>query len=200
MNFVDSQLPKPPYPKFSQFIYALNNHELRLSSYDEDENIDQNLAFVSFKSGRGKSRGRARGHGRGAGPRSSTFNSNSRGPIQSAIKTHNTFNPDSNFQSSTKRDSSQVSGCQNFHNSKTNNFRKNQNFISQVQSTNAYTSNDQTQILCHICGKPNHTAAKRWYRYDFSQTKKEIPQAIAAIIKIKSLILINISTPGPQLI
>lgn len=55
------------------------------------------------------------------------------------------FNPYSNSQSSTTIDSSQVSVHQNFLTLKTQNFRKNHNFTSQVQSSNAYSNNDQTQ-------------------------------------------------------
>lgn len=49
INFVDSQLSKPPYPTLSQFVSALNNHELRLSSYDESKSVDQNLAFLGVR-------------------------------------------------------------------------------------------------------------------------------------------------------
>lgn len=39
MNSVDSQLSKPPYPTFSQFFSALNDQELKLSSYEEDKRL-----------------------------------------------------------------------------------------------------------------------------------------------------------------
>lgn len=39
MNSVDSQLSKSPYPTFSQFFSALNDQELKLSSYEEDKRL-----------------------------------------------------------------------------------------------------------------------------------------------------------------
>lgn len=49
MNVVDSQLSKPPYHTFSQFVSDLNNHELHMSSYDELKSIDNNLAFLGVR-------------------------------------------------------------------------------------------------------------------------------------------------------
>lgn len=55
MNCVDPRLSKPPYPIFSQFISAFDNHELHVSSYDEREPVDHNLAFLGVKdSGKGR--------------------------------------------------------------------------------------------------------------------------------------------------
>lgn len=71
MNFVNSQLSKPPYRTFSQFIFALNNHELRVSFYEDSKSIDHNLALVGVKGGRDKNRVR----NPGSGHRSSNFNS-----------------------------------------------------------------------------------------------------------------------------
>lgn len=62
INFVDSQLFKPPYPTFSQFVSDLNNHEVCISSYDEQKLVNHNLTFVGTKdSGKAKGRGRGRG-------------------------------------------------------------------------------------------------------------------------------------------
>lgn len=49
MNFVDSQLSRPPYLTFSQFKAALNNHVLRMDAYEDNKSIDNNLAFVGVK-------------------------------------------------------------------------------------------------------------------------------------------------------
>lgn len=64
MKLVDSQLLKPPFPTFSQFISA-HNHELKTSSYEEEKSIDHNNGFIKIKGGRG----RGLRHGRGGVPR-----------------------------------------------------------------------------------------------------------------------------------
>lgn len=79
MNVVDSQLSKTPFPTFTQFIDALNNHVLRANSYEESKSIDHNLALIGMK-GRGQSRGRDRG----GEPRSTNFTSQGRGLLPSA--------------------------------------------------------------------------------------------------------------------
>lgn len=54
MSFLDSQLSKPSFPSFSQFVSALNNHKLRISSYEEEKTSDNNLTFDMKRGGIGR--------------------------------------------------------------------------------------------------------------------------------------------------
>ncbi|KAF6164066.1 hypothetical protein GIB67_017650 [Kingdonia uniflora] len=58
-NFCDAHLSKPPTPTYSQFITALQNHELRNQAYTEERVLDHHMAFMGQRGGRG-----SRFHGR----------------------------------------------------------------------------------------------------------------------------------------
>ncbi|KAF6167251.1 hypothetical protein GIB67_043112 [Kingdonia uniflora] len=79
-NFCDAQLSKPLTPTYSQFITALQNHELRNQAYTEERVLDHHMAFMGQRGSRG---GRFRGRGcrfssqgRGFVPSSQYYNSN----------------------------------------------------------------------------------------------------------------------------
>lgn len=64
--------------------------------------------------------------------------------------------------------------------------RKDPDFQHQASRRNIYSTssskyNTQAQVVCQICGKPKHIASECWYRYDFSQSEEEVPQALAAM-------------------
>lgn len=75
MNSYASQLSKPPYPIASQFIFALNNHALRMNCYNEHKIIDHNLTSFGV---RDSAKGRGRNHGRGGSGRLNNFNAQGR--------------------------------------------------------------------------------------------------------------------------
>lgn len=96
MNFIDSQLSKSVYLTFSQFLSALNlflnNHELLISSYDEQKLVDHNFALLGVKM---VAKVREE-HSCGGASRNNNFSSEGRGFIlfgqRQSNNNHNNFN------------------------------------------------------------------------------------------------------------
>lgn len=120
------------------------------------------------------SRGRSHGCGPGGGPRSSTFNSQGRRllPFNQCNGNTNSFHLDFDCQNQGKKESSRDTRYQTFQNSKNKNFKKDPRLSTQASSKNSHSNNLPAQGFCQICGKPNHSAQKCWWRNDIHIMKK----------------------------
>lgn len=146
---------KPPFPTFSQFISAFNNHDLRICSCEEEKNADHNQALFNKK----RERGRRRGRGRGVGPWPSNFNSHCCGFIPYCQRRGNKyFQFWSLSQFIAKIDTTQVTSSQNFQNSNTQNFKKITILHLKLPQRMLTQTIFQAQIFVKTCGRPNHTA------------------------------------------
>jgi hypothetical protein len=154
--FNTTMLSKPLFPKFNQFVTALQGYDMHTqrNQNEEKEETNQNMAFVAQRNrGRGRfySRGRNNGHpfsfhGRGFAP--ANFSPNSSGRGHSTFSKHtNQFSPQDNRSGAPPKGAS-------FH-------------------TNTNQQSPKSQTQCQICDRLGHPASKCWYRYDYSHDTTE---------------------------
>lgn len=164
MNFVGSQLSKPPFPTFYQSVSALNDHEFRISSYEEEKTIDHKLEFVGIKGGRR----RGRGHGPGFIPLGQHFGNKTIIIKNKVYKSH-------------KEKSLLIWLKIKISESKHSKFYKGSEFEKSRYLKDCSLNIFQAWVYCQVYGKSNHTAQECWYRYDFTDNEAEVPQALAAL-------------------
>ncbi|KAF6171551.1 hypothetical protein GIB67_018075 [Kingdonia uniflora] len=94
-NFCDAQLSKPPTSTYSQFITALQNHELQNQAYTEEIVLDHHMAFMGQRGGRGS---RFHGWGRGFSSQGREFVPSSQYYNSQGYSRNHSQPPFSNFQ------------------------------------------------------------------------------------------------------